>query len=404
MIELVFFAVGLIIFIGFFSLLFFEKTKIPDVLILMSVGVLMGYGLKIVDPYVFISFAPYVGALALIMILFEGGINLNFYRVLKELPEATGFTLFVFSLNSILVMSIMSFVFNWNILHALLLGTVVGGTSSAIVIPLLSKLHVDDEPKILLMLESTITDALCIVMAITLVGVILSGSADVRDIINSLFGAFSIATVVAFIFGVFWISILSKFHGMPFDYLLTIAIIFILYSVVEFARGNGAISAFVFGLVLGNSADIARAFRMDRNFILDQNIKSFHKEVSFFIRTFFFVYLGLIFNPEILDTSVLAMSLAVLIAIIFARFISTRIVAIKDKNMKNSEILITAMMPRGLAAAVLASMPVILTIQVTGFTEIVIMIIILTNIIATIGSFIYERKRLVNPAEFPDII
>lgn len=108
MIEIIFFAVGLIILIGFFSLLFFEKTKIPDVLILMSIGVLMGYGLKIVDPHVFISFAPYAGALALIMILFEGGINLNFYRVLKELPEATGFTLFVFSLNSILVMSIMS--------------------------------------------------------------------------------------------------------------------------------------------------------------------------------------------------------------------------------------------------------------------------------------------------------
>lgn len=403
MIELVFFAVGLIVLIGFFSLLFFEKTKIPDVLILMSIGVLMGYGLKIVDPHVFISFAPYAGALALIMILFEGGINLNFYRVLKELPEATGFTLFVFSLNSIFVMLIMSFVFNWNILHALLLGTVVGGTSSAIVIPLLSKLHVDDEPKILLMLESTITDALCIVMAITLVGVILSGSADVRDIINSLFGAFSIATVVAVIFGMFWISILSKFHGMPFGYLLTIAIIFILYSVVEFAKSNGAISAFVFGLVLGNSTDIARAFRMKENFILDQNIKSFHKEASFFIRTFFFVYLGLIFNPEILNTSVLAMSLAVLIAIIFARFISTSIVAIKDKNMKNSEILITAMMPRGLAAAVLASMPAILAINIIGFTEIVIMIIILTNIIATVGSFVYERKRLLNSTQSTDI-
>ncbi len=403
MIELVFFAVGLIILIGFFSLLFFEKTKIPDVLILMSIGILMGYGLKIVDPSVFITFAPYVGALALIMILFEGGISLKFYKIIRELPEATGFTLFVFSLNSILVMSIMSFLFNWNILHALLLGVVVGGTSSAIVIPILSKLPVDEKPNILLTIESTMTDALCIVIAITLVGIIVSGSADARNVANSLFSAFSIATVVAFIFGVFWIKILSRFHGMPFGYLLTIAIIFIMYSIVEFAKGNGAISAFVFGLVLGNSTDIARAFRMDGNFILDQNIKSFHKEVSFFIRTFFFVYLGLIFNPEILNLSVIVMSLAVLIAIILARVISTRILILRNKNMKNSEILIDTMLPRGLAAAVLAAMPAIMALQMGNFTEIVVMTIILTNIMATAGSFVYERRlsQSAQPLDIP---
>lgn len=397
MIELVFFAVGLIILIGFFSLLFFEKTKIPDVLILMSIGVIMGYGLKIVDPHVFISFAPYAGALALIMILFEGGMNLKFYKVIKELPEATGFTLFVFSLSSIFVMLIMNLIFNWNLLHALLLGTVIGGTSSAIVIPILSKLPVDDKTKILLTLESTLTDALCVVSAITIIGVIVYGSADLRDVANSLLSAFSIATVIGFVFGMFWISILARYHGMQFGYLLTIAVVFILYSVVEFAKGNGAISAFVFGLVLGNSADIARAFRMDGNFILDENIKSFHKEVSFFIRTFFFVYLGLIFNPEILNENMLGMSIVVLISIIFARFISTRIMTMRDKDMTNSEMLINMMLPRGLAAAVLALMPVIGVIQITGFIDIVIMVILFTNIVATIGSFIYERNRLPNP-------
>ncbi len=394
MIEIVFFTIGLIIIIGFFSLLFFEKTKVPDVLILMSIGVIMGYGLKIADPHVFLSFAPYASTLALIILLFEGGLNLKFHKVIKELPEATGFTLFVFLLNSLFVMLTMNFLFNWNILHALLLGTVVGGTSSAIVISILSKLPVADKPKILLTLESTITDALCIVAAITLVGFIISGSADIREAINDLLSAFSIATVVAFIFGLFWISILARFHGMQFDYLLTIAIIFILYSIVEFAKGNGAISAFVFGFVLGNSTDIARAFKIERNFILDQKIKSFHNEVSFFIRTFFFVYLGLIFNPGVLSAPIILMSFAVLITIILARLISTRLMVLTDLSMKNSEMLINMMLPRGLAAAVLASMPIISEIQITGFTEIVIMIIILTNIIATLGSFLYERKTM----------
>lgn len=53
------------------------------------------------------------------------------------------------------------------------------------------------------------------------------------------------------------------------------------------------------------------------------------------------------------------------------------------------------MMPRGLAAAVLASMPLAEGIKIQYFPEIVFSIIILTNLTTTFGVFIIEREKSV---------
>jgi cell volume regulation protein A len=392
MIEAVFFAMGVIIFVGFFSMLFFEKTKIPDVLILMSIGALIANGFAGFDSGVFLNFADYVGALALMMILFDGGINLKFEKVLKGLPTATLFTVATFTLTCLMVMSVM-YLLGWDLLQGLLLGAVIGGTSSAIVIPIVSKIGVNECIRIFLTLEATLTDVLCIIAAITISGVIMSGSADFREMSNSLLSAFSIGAFIAFVFGIIWIKILARFHRMPFGYLLTVGVIFLLYSIVEFSKGNGAIAAFVFGLVLGNSTDIARVLRIDGNFVLSESIRSFQEEVSFFIRTFFFVYLGLIFNLKILNDSLILTSTVVTLALILARVLSTRFISRRNGEMAGSGTLIGSMMPRGLAAAVLASSPLIVPSVPGGFTDIVILIIVFTNVLATVGSFIYERDQ-----------
>lgn len=392
MIEVLFFLTGAIIFLGFFSMLFFERTRIPDVLILMSVGMILRSSFFFVDPQVFISLAPYVGAIALIMILFDGGLDFNFFKVVCELYEATRFTVLVFLLTCLTVMMFLHLLFEWNMLNALLLGAVIGGTSSAIVVPVINNLSLEDKPKIILSLESALTDALCIIVAIAVIQIILSGSPNVRDAVNSLIGAFSIATFLAFIFGLIWMSILKKFYGRNFGYLLTIGVILILYAVVEFSRGNGGIAVLVFGLMLGNSSEIAKLFRMTGDFSLDQSIKAFHTEVSFFVRTFFFVYLGMIFNPKALSSNALKVSVVVLLAILLSRYIIVRLLVSKDKSMEKYRLMLLTMLPRGLAAAVLASVPLNAGIMIESFQDIVVLIIILTNIIATVGAFAHERE------------
>jgi len=129
----VFFLIGAIIFLGFFASVFFDRTKISDILILMFIGMLVGtfmrgqYGEVI---QIFENAAPIVGTVALIVILFDGGINLNVFRAVSELSATTMFTLVNFFLTVVLVGVFMTAFFGLDLLPGLLFGVVVGGVGA----------------------------------------------------------------------------------------------------------------------------------------------------------------------------------------------------------------------------------------------------------------------------------
>lgn len=96
-----FLLVGVIIGIGFVGSLFFERTRIPDLLSLVVIGILMGPVFGLVDASQLDTMAPYVGALALMIILFEGGLNLDFEKIVTQLVPAFLLTVSVFAFSMI---------------------------------------------------------------------------------------------------------------------------------------------------------------------------------------------------------------------------------------------------------------------------------------------------------------
>ncbi|HLB71739.1 MAG TPA: cation:proton antiporter [Candidatus Methanoperedens sp.] len=389
----VFFLIGAVLILGFITSMLFERTKIPDIILLMFTGMLLGPILKIVSIEGPIStLAPYIGTLALIIILFDGGLNLNLIKVLTSLAKASGFTVLVFSLTVVFLGIVMNLIFGWKYIDGLLLGAVVGGTSSAIVIPIISKLTMKEDSKVLLSLESALTDALCVVVTIALIEIISLGTVNIRDTAGSIASAFSTAAVIAVVFAVFWIGILNKLYIKQVGYSLTLAVVFILYSIVELVRSNGAIAVLVFALLLSNFGDITQRLKIKGEFKLDTTLRAFQVEVSFFVRTFFFIFTGLMFNLEALNNTALIMASVVFMIILLTRTVGVKVLIMNDKNMSQSERSMISMMPRGLAAAVLASMPLAAGIEIPYFIEIVFSIIILTNLATTIGVFAIERK------------
>jgi len=391
-----FLLLGLIIFLGFFSLVFFNRTRIPDVLILLVFGMLLGPVFNVINPTPFTAFASLIGSLALIIILFDSGLDLNLFKVLTSLWKTFIFTILVFVLSAVGVAFLLVYAFSWNLMQALLLGVVVSGTSSATILTIVSRLNVSEETRILLGLESVINDVLTIVSAITIIQVIQLGSVDLSVAANSIVGAFSIAAVVGFIAGLFWVIVLRKFYGKPLGYVVTLATLFILYALVEALKGSGAVSALVFGLVLGNSVEIAKMLRMQGEFEVDKSIKVVQTEITFFVRTFFFVFLGVIFNTAALKQDIVVVGGLLTVMLLLARIASTKIMAFFDVNFKKYGLVINTMFPRGLAASVLAFMPATFGIRIPFFVEIVFLIILFTNIIATAGSFAFELKNKSN--------
>ena len=336
---------GLIIVLGFLGNYLFKKTGIPDIIILLCLGLLIGPIFHMIDPSVFLSVSQIFASLALMILLFEGGLNLNLYKVIQESPRAILLATIGIITSMAFTTVFTVFVWDWSIIHGLLLGAMIGGSSSSIVIPLIRKVKVSEKLVTLLSLESAFTDAITVVIAITIIQLLIAPSSEsgLYSITHGIASAFSIGGMLGIITGIVWLRILKGIKGEPYENILTLSIVLLLYSFVESLGGNGAISALVFGLVLGNSIEIGKIFRMKEPVTVTRTMKAFHSEISFLIRTFFFVYLGMIVTVNNLILVLFSIALSSLLLI--GRFVTVSVSSIKEQTMKRAKDLMVVIFP-----------------------------------------------------------
>ncbi|MEM0488730.1 MAG: cation:proton antiporter, partial [Candidatus Bathyarchaeia archaeon] len=90
---------GAIIVIGFLGNYIFERLGVPDLIILILLGVMIGPLSGIIDVASIMDLAPYLSALAMVYILFDGGLAMNIYRVFAESPRAAVLAFLGYGLN-----------------------------------------------------------------------------------------------------------------------------------------------------------------------------------------------------------------------------------------------------------------------------------------------------------------
>ena len=379
---------GITIVVGYVGYIFFDKTRISDVFWLMIFGIIIGPIFNLVDRTLFVSISPFLAALALLIILFDAGINMDFYKMVRSFPRSILMAVLGMVISTLAVAAVAVYLMNFTWLYGLLLGAIVGGTSSAIVITIVKRLHMREQPKMIVTLESIFTDPLVIVVSIVLINIIAQNGNHISPL-QSILSAFSIGAVIGLFVGLIWLFTLDKLRGRPFDYMLTLALLFLLYVFVESAGGSGAIGALAFGLVLGNGTAFSTMLKTKKHFGFSKLQRTFQNEVSFFIRAFFFVYLGIIVS---INTTYVIYGLAVAVALILVRLVAAEISTFRMTLTHAEKNMIRTMAPRGLAAAVLAQLPAAYNIpNAAAFSDIVFIVILATVIYTTIATrFFYK--------------
>lgn len=387
---------AIIILIGFAANFFFNKTGLPDMLVLIFLGALFGPVLNVFDPTSVKSFAPYIAALALAYILFDGGMGLNIKRVLFNSPKALLLAVLGFLFSVLSVCAFTVFVFNVPLVYGFLFGSIFGGSSSVVVISLASKIKISDKGCTILILESALTDIFCIVISLSLLNVAVTGQANIATVGLGIAGEFLIGLGVGLALGFGWLFALRKVVSLPFSYMLTLGIVLLGYAVSQILGGSGALSALVFGLILGNEPEILRLMRQIRPdeekviLVVSKGLKRFEAEIAFLIRTFFFVFLGIIFSFSSL--TVLLSGIVLSIILLATRFGAVWITTAKSA-LEKERLIMTFILTRGLAAAVLATLPAQYNLPYSDlYVSIAVVIIVTTAIIATIGSLALARK------------
>ena len=374
-------AASVVIILGVLGEAFFKKTGIPDILLLMVLGIIIGPVLGIIQPEAVLEIVPYFAAVALIIIMFDGGLNLHIGKVLKTAHFAIILVIVGFALSVGIVAGLAHYGLGWEWIDSILLGTIVGGSSSIIVFGLVQKIRISDDAKSMLSFESALTDIFAVIIAFVLFEAALSGEFSLDMLGVTIGKAILVGLVLGFGVGIPWMFVISKLKNAQHSYMLTIGMVFLLFFLATSFGESGALTALVFGLMLGKKTYFSRLLKV--KFPEDTIDNSLHNQVTFLVRAFFFVFVGLLASFAQLEYVIFGIVAA--IGIYIGRIIITKSVLVRGFSKLDKRVT-SVMIPRGLAAAVLATFPLSMGLpNAEAYPQIIFFVIFTSVLITTIG-------------------
>lgn len=347
---------GALIFFAHLFAYWFSKLRIPDVLLLLMIGILIGPVFRWVTPEMLRSVAGVFASLTLLFVLFDSGVDMSLNSIRRTWRGFVQVTLFSFILSAIVVAVIAHQMgFEWSV--SILLGSMMGGTAAAIVIPLIKQMKVSEYTRTVLTLESALSAVLSIVVSLSIIQGFEMGHFSISRLLFKVLTSVLMALMLGGLGGVVWSLLLDRVRRLPHPMFLTAAFLFIIYGLTETLGFSGAIASLAFGVVLGNTDSIANivplGFKRHPFHSLKPEEKSFYKEMLFIFKTYFFVYIGICIPFS--NSTALLYGLIISLALYVMRFLLISVVG--RPNSRIDRIVVSMMIPKGLASAVLASIP-----------------------------------------------
>jgi cell volume regulation protein A len=325
---------------------FAKLSRVPDVIVLLLIGILLGPGLHWVHPDKFEGVIHVLGTLALMLILFEGGLELQLRQAMRYFPAGALLALVSYGLSFYLIalMSKALLHLPWN--DCLLVGAALGCTSGSVVIPALQQIIAPESVKITLTVEASLGEVLAVIMVDSLVSI-----AGDQSMVTGLAGAFShhilVAALLGFGAGFLWSHLWPRIAGQPYTNIVNLGVVLGVYAAGVYLGGSGLLTVLIFGVTLANMPRTPHMMRQGAR------MAAFHAELSFLVRSFFFVLLGVV--AQFASRKYIIPILGILAAVLLSRFLAVQVSrwAVRDATRKETELLFW-MLPRGLVTAVLA--------------------------------------------------
>ena len=288
---------GTLIFAAHWFAEIFSKKRIPDVLMLMLIGITIGPLFKIVDADELSSMGNIFGQLTLVILLFESGTELSFKTLAESIKNTISLTFVNFFFTFIAIGLVGWLILGMNPGISFMLGAALGGSSSAVAIPLVKQISIGEKSKTILILESAFSAILCIVVTLAIFESYKYGEFRVGIIFGQVFSSFLLASLIGLVGSIFWSMVLDKVRTIDNSIFTTPAFVFIIYGINELLGYSGIISALAFGIGLANMDAIykrwLRKFFDRRPTLLNPTEKTLFSELVFLMKTFFFVYVGI---------------------------------------------------------------------------------------------------------------
>lgn len=394
-----FLLVGGSLLAGYAGHCLFRRWKVSDILLLLGVGVLAGPVTGLLDPGILAPALPFLAPLALAVVLFEGGLDLAWDDVRRHAGRALALSLAAWAFTSLAVGAVAHLALGLSLQLSLLFGVAVSATGMLVVIPLLSQIRAPAEARVMLTVETSLGDLLSAVVVTAVSAMVVLGADPWKG--GALFGTeLLVGAAVGLLAGIAWARLLHHLRPEGHAWALTLAVLLIAYAAAERLGGSGFLAALLFGLFLGNAPALMRHGGLARLAGPAPVVRLHQSEAIFLLRSLYFVYLGSAIDLGILAPKYLLVGLLLAVAFVAARAAAVMLVhRPQDAEGRATRLLLVAMMPRGLATAVIASIPMAMGVPGSeAFLTYTFLVIVVADLATSVGLVAYQRMRPARPA------
>ncbi len=350
------------------------RLGVPTLVVFLGLGMLAGSeglgGIYFDDA----ELAQRLGVIALIFILFAGGIETDWTHVRDSARPAGALATVGVLITALLVGWFAHWVTDLSLLEGLLLGAIVSSTDAAAVFSILRSrgVRLRRDLGAVLELESGSNDPMAVFLTTAVLQMMITPSSSIGSAAIAFVQQMTFGAVAGVIFGLAAVRLLNRarleYQGLyP---VLTIAMVLLTYGATALIGGNGFLAVYLLGVMMARE-----------NYVQRRTLTRFHDGVAWLMQIAMFITLGLLVFPSQLPP-VTGVSVAIAaVLMLVARPVSVFITLAPARVPFKEKVLISWVGLRGAVPIILATFPLVAGVPSSPFIFNVVFFIVLASVI-----------------------
>jgi cell volume regulation protein A len=324
---------GIILALGTASAVLAQKLKLPDVVLFLVMGTLLGPAVAgVIDIKADSALNQLVLIFGSCYILFDGGASLRL-KVLKEV----WITIVVLATVGVLITAAITGLAAYHLLGvpfivALLLAATIASTDPATLVPVLRQVKIKDRVAQTVMSESAFNDATGAILTFAVLAVAMGqGEVSVSTALLDLLKQSSFGLIAGVILGYLAAMVIAhEKYGFLQEYAPAVSLMAVIgaYLAADGLQASGFMAVFVFGIMIGNKDAFGFSMEKEEQKKLDDYVMT----TGLIMRMFIFILLGTQVDFALMSKYVVGGVAVVAIFMLVARPVTVFVCALPDRR------------------------------------------------------------------------
>ncbi|TYR80855.1 potassium/proton antiporter [Priestia megaterium] len=360
------FLLSILLVVGVLTAKFSSRLGVPSLVLFIIVGMILSHYIYFDNALLTQGF----GIIALIIILFDGGIHTKWTDVKAVIRPSVSLATAGVLVTTIVTGVLAKYILDVTWLEGLLFGAIVGSTDAAAVFSVLGSKNIRQKLTSTLEVESGSNDPMAIFLTVSIIQLIQNPDSPIFTLILDFFWQMGIGLIMGLLLGKASVWAINRINldSSGLYPVLSLALAALTYGITAFIGASGLLAVYIMAVSLGN-ADLTYRHAIVR----------FNEGFAWMMQILMFILLGLlVFPKELIDITWQGILLSFLLMLV-ARPLGVFISMIFTKYSIKEKLFISWAGLKGAVPIVLATYPMMAELENSSLIFNVVFFVVLTS-------------------------